>query len=701
MNKRLLSRIEKPKASENLISLAKRTDRDKYIATAKIVDVNGEKILLLNFFQRSELRKEKTGAAFRTFISRSDYITQDLSSTRVKWKTGSFKSILGWYWWNTNKKGHNVIFASDSDFTSAKYFMKAYLEGEVPNVWDAIWKFQDEVLDRRLKTKHKKETDKIDKKMEMVPEKPEGFEKWVHEVAMGDKRYLVYEAASKKKMTTGYCIYCKRAVGIDAKSIRPRNKKRGTCPNSGSPVTFIPKGYFPIYQRDNKWVCLMQKVSTGIVARYFHVHQEIQRDNNYKKSFNISELCRAFLEETNNGEPKIDAYEWGVYKQHGLPRWCPDQNHQNCARAVVYTENLQEVFKGTFYRYCALDLYQKKFACDPIPVWRFMNKYPRYTYLEMFLKTGLVNLTGEIVEGNAYHLDLDGKTPEAILGISKKYISILREIDGGTDELRLLKQCESDNILPQGEDIRGFCERFGGDDELIGVINAHMGIQKFNKYMDKQRVALPKHKEIPCHAAWCSPKSYSKKERMREGYRNLAKDWLDYIAWSATLNYDTKDMYVLLPPDFGKTHDRVMKEYQAFKDEQERKRQKELEKLIKKALNEAEGIPAMKMKARGLMVILPKSGSEIKEEGKTLHHCVGTYVERVAKGETMILFVRKEAAPDVPYFTLEYKDGKVVQCRGKNNCEMTKDVKAFVKAFEQKMKEENGKENSVKERRAG
>lgn len=67
----------------------------------------------------------------------------------------------------------------------------------------------------------------------------------------------------------------------------------------------------------------------------------------------------------------------------------------------------------------------------------------------------------------------------------------------------------------------------------------------------------------------------------------------------------------------------------------------------------------------------------------------------------MILFVRKEAAPDVPYFTLEYKDGKVVQCRGKNNCEMTKDVKAFVKAFEQKMKEENGKENSVKERRAG
>ena len=80
MNKRLLSRIEKPKASENMIRLAKRTDGDRYIATTKIVDVDGEKILLLNFFHRSELVKEKTGAAFRTFISRSDYITQDLSS---------------------------------------------------------------------------------------------------------------------------------------------------------------------------------------------------------------------------------------------------------------------------------------------------------------------------------------------------------------------------------------------------------------------------------------------------------------------------------------------------------------------------------------------------------------------------------------------------------------------------------------------
>lgn len=698
MNKRAFSKIERPVATEEILRLAERTEGDKYIATAKIVDIDGEKILLLNFFRRSQLAKKKTEAAFRTFISRSDYITQDLTSASVKWKTGCFKLMLGW--WNTDERGHDVVFASDSDYISARFYMKSYLEGKNPNVWDAIRKFQDEVLDGRLKARHKKETDKIDKKMEMVPEKPEGFEKWAHKVAMGDKRYLVYEAASKKKMTTGYCTYCKKTVGIDVKSVQPRNKKRGNCPNCGSPVTFIPQGYFPTYQRDSKWVCLMQKVPTGIVARYFHVQQEIKRDK-YKEDFSIGELCRAFLEETDQGKVKMDSYEWGVYKQHGLPRWCPDQGHKNCAYAVVYTENLPEVFEDTVYRYCALDLYQKKLDCNPIPVWRFMNSYPTATYLEMFLKTGLVNLAGEIVEGYAYGLNTDGKTPEEILRIPKNYISILKEIDGTTNEIRLLKQCESDKIFPSAKDIHEFYQKFGGNDGLLGVINSHMSMRKFIKYMDKQRKNLPKHKEIPCHAIWGYSRNYSREKRIQEGYKNLSKDWLDYISWCAALKYNLKDMYVLLPPDFGKAHDRVMKEYQAYKDEQERKRQAEMEKLIKEALADAGKLPAMMMKAKGLMIILPKSGDEIKEEGRVLHHCVGTYVERVAKGETMILFVRKESEPNVPYFTLEYKDGKVIQCRGKNNCSMTKEVKAFVKAFERKMQPEDEVKETGKERKAG
>lgn len=701
MNKRALSKVERPEATEEMIKLAQRTQGCSYIAMAQIIDVDGEKILLLNFFRRSELDKKKIGAAFRTFIFKNDYITQDLASTRVKWKTGSLKYILGWEYRDTKKNGYDVILASDSDFISAQHYMGAYLENGDSDIWGAIMKFQDEVMDNRLKSRHKKETDKIDKKMEMIQEKPEGFEEWAHESAMEDRRYLVYEAMGRRRKTAGYCTYCKKNVMIDAKAVQPRNRKRGNCPNCGSPVTFIPKGYFPAFQMDDKWVCLIQKIPTGVVARYFHVRQGIWKYENYKEKFAMRELCRAFLEKDEKGKIKTDSYEWGVYKQHGLPRWCPDQNRVHCACAVVYTENLPEAFEGTAYQYCALDLYQRKLGCSQIPVWHFMNKYPRHTNLEMFLKAGLIKLVGEIIKERAYDINMEGKTPEDILDIPKKYISILREIDGGVDELSLLKQCASDNILPRADDIIGFCKRFGSDDELIGVVNAHMGIGKFIRYMDKQISILPVGKEPPCHAAWASPGAYSKEGLAKKKYSNLSRDWMDYIGWCSTLKHDMDDRYVLLPPDFGKAHDRVMKEYQAFQDEKGRKHQQKIEKAIKEVLAVTANIPAIRMKAKGLMIILPKSGAEIKEEGQALHHCVGNYVERVAKGETMILFVRKENEPDIPYFTLEYKDGKVAQCRGEHNCPMTKDVKAFVEAFERKMQEEGGGKTPVKERKAG
>ena len=61
-------------------------------------------------------------------------------------------------------------------------------------------------------------------------------------------------------------------------------------------------------------------------------------------------------------------------------------------------------------------------------------------------------------------------------------------------------------------------------------------------------------------------------------------------------------------------------------------------------------------------------------------------MERVRKGETMIFFIRRKEAPEKPYYTLEWH-GKVVQCRGSHNCDMTPEVKAFVQIFQEKMTE--------------
>lgn len=89
----------------------------------------------------------------------------------------------------------------------------------------------------------------------------------------------------------------------------------------------------------------------------------------------------------------------------------------------------------------------------------------------------------------------------------------------------------------------------------------------------------------------------------------------------------------------------------------------------------------------GLRIFPAKSETELKNEGIALNHCVGTYAESMARGETTIFFIRRIRDPKTPYFTLEFKNGAVEQNRGKKNCGRTPDVEAFEKKWIAHVKE--------------
>ena len=67
------------------------------------------------------------------------------------------------------------------------------------------------------------------------------------------------------------------------------------------------------------------------------------------------------------------------------------------------------------------------------------------------------------------------------------------------------------------------------------------------------------------------------------------------------------------------------------------------------------------------MVVVPSDATEIMQEGKALHHCVGNqerYYERVSTRESYVLFLRRTRDPDKSYYTLEIEpDGTVRQKR--------------------------------------
>ena len=163
-------------------------------------------------------------------------------------------------------------------------------------------------------------------------------------------------------------------------------------------------------------------------------------------------------------------------------------------------------------------------------------------------------------------------------------------------------------------------------------------------------------------------------------------DYFDYIGWIEKMGYHMTNEFNLFPKNFVNVHDEMSKQYVKFKDKQAREDAKRFNQTLKKLRKETKDVEAMNLNIEGLFIRLPNRLEELKKEGEALHHCVGTYMERVRKGETMIFFIRRKEEPEKPYYTLEWH-GKVVQCRGSHNCDMTPEVKAFVQIFQEKMTE--------------
>ena len=130
---------------------------------------------------------------------------------------------------------------------------------------------------------------------------------------------------------------------------------------------------------------------------------------------------------------------------------------------------------------------------------------------------------------------------------------------------------------------------------------------------------------------------------------------------------------LLYPKDLKLSHDRTI----MLVKEQEN------EKLNKRIMARAEKLQNLKFEDRklGLMILPAASHGELIKEGKILDHCVAAYANGVANGSTAIFFIRKIAEPDIPFFTLEFKNGMVQQNRGYKNCARTKEVIMFEKEW--------------------
>lgn len=697
MDKRALSAIPRPTLTDKNKELLLLVPNMSYLVTATRQEISGIDTLIINFFHVEE---KDLKPAFRTFCQPEDYITQDLTVDKTKWKTGAINYLTGYLYWYRN--GGNIVMASVEERDTILGFLYDFKKKNGVNdyqrimaqgrsvvdteVEDRIDEYQDTIKEWRLQKKHDKEKAEIDLHMDKFGDLPGDYERFVEDKVFDDENYIFYSRAKSR----AYCTKCnhefeirkdglyhkKIAIWNDQNQIKHNRTVR--CPYCNKFLMCKSEGMGRQKLFAVQWSVLVQKYEDEVLVRYF-CHTKDFRGDFHNPKIKSSERYR-----TVHTAEKARDFEWGRFKSTPEIRWCaykeksygyfipPDTVVPRSA--VLYNDNLSKMIAGTCMKYSAVDIYLDKVVNNgqilnkPWCIDWYINAYRKTPYLEQLLKVGFFRIAQSVLEDRDCPNFQNGRTIAETLGINKLQFNMLREI--GNPSVRDVM------ILRYAKEIRQ------EDFKLLRYIGDDRYDKMYEKYLDMRQ-----------YTTIYKVDKYITKQRIKH-----VADYFDYIRWLEKMGYDMRNEFNLYPKDFKKAHDDKSKEYVKFKDKQAEEDNKRFHKLLKKLRKDTSDVDAMNLRIEGMFIRLPAQLDELKREGEILHHCVGTYVDRVAKGETMIFFIRQESDPDKPFFTLEWK-GRVVQCRGSHNCDMTPEVKAFVNIFQEKMVEYENKPK--KQRKAG
>lgn len=157
------------------------------------------------------------------------------------------------------------------------------------------------------------------------------------------------------------------------------------------------------------------------------------------------------------------------------------------------------------------------------------------------------------------------------------------------------------------------------------------------------------------------------------------QDYKDYKNMALKLGMEWRGDYLVFPKNFQTAHDEMLQNYNAYEAE------KEAEKLKRDSEGYKSGmlkkLLPMEQTIGNYQFLVPHEASELIAEGKTLHHCVGTYVKRHMTGETTIIFVRDKEKSKVPLYTMEIRAHNIIQIRADHNRKVPDDAQKAANEF--------------------
>lgn len=626
-------------------------EKISYIVRTVVRIVGHHKVLILYFYPGKRLCHGETMPKLTMFHSRDDYITLERrdDGTTV-WRKAAFENLFEY------GVSSRIAFLTPEDEERVSNFFRE--KGK--SGFCALRCVQGKIMNRRYEMRQRKRETQTLERMKALSALPKDIDSWLAHRIM--PAYFFYDYKKGKKMAKGICTSCGREVEM----ANARYNAKGVCPHCRREVTMKSKG-----RKGRIWdqeMCqVIQNVGNGeVVARIFRAWFFYPKEGVMPEKSRY-ETARIFMRQELNGRFTVENYynsDQGIltrWKPGDRPRlwgyWYYPEN-EKCGH--VYCRNLSRALDGTPWRYCPLEAFYSHYRM-PMELEGFFQAFLKHPRLEHLVKAGFFQLASDMAyRGNTHNiLDETKNRTHQILMVGAEDVPFLKEIDAGWETLKHYQRYCAINLKGRQELLLWEKRNKVGMDVLEML--HYMTPYRLTRYVDRQYARLLM--EPDGHARYSA-------------VADVLREYRDYLNMCVKQDYDMGNNSVLFPKNLQKAHDREAKRIKVKADAIKRKKFKEAYKKIAHRYD---------FEADGMKIVYPSVPSDLSAEGNALQHCVGGYVNKVAEGKCIILFLRECENPEESFYTIELEGKKVAQVRGIKNCAPSREVDEFVKRWEKEV----------------
>lgn len=579
--------------------------------------------LKIAFFLPEHLSLDGTEPMYSLFIDKEneDFIGYD--HLCKKWSNATLDRLHSPY-----RLTGNEAFCSEEDTGCIQEYL-----GTDKEAYDAVCSFQYELRRKQNLKKHKQITDQWDAVMGTIPGLPYDWEQWIRKEGL-TSNFIFYEY-DRKGVTHGYCTWCEKDVPVD----HPRHNHERECSCCHHKITYKSVRKAKRVNSEEDTAYLVQPCGTGFVVREFTVSMMVKMSS-YRKPLFYRYERRRFVYDSFGSN---DEYYYGYDSTTGENRWKKGRltkiwgpgwrYYINSVRGKVYQGNLSYLKEGIL-SYSGFPEYVAKVPfVDPCEYMERLNAHPE---LEQIVKAGLIQLAVDMVNEDRDIGYVAAKDLGKSLSIDRFRLRRLRERNGGLRYLDWLRYEKIQDHVIADPVIEWMDEQGIKAKDLVFIQN-YMSAEQVRNYLTRQ--------------------SKESGERIKA----LVTIWEDYLIMAERTGIDISDPIIYRVRYLVQRHNELAK---VLGDKSIVKQATEIEQKFPGLPQVCKELEKYEYSDKKYKIIAPKRVEDILMEGQKLQHCIHNndrYFERMSKRESYILFLRKAAEEETPYYTLEIEPNGTVR----------------------------------------